>query len=199
MKFIISILLLFFFSSLTFSQNAESVLKSLQEKFNSISSLTVNVTQKTNSKSALTGKMFFKKENNIRVEFPNQTIISNGKTSWNYNKKDKKVIISDYDDASSGLLSINYLVYQYPSECNLSLNSEGGQQVLILTPKTKRNNFGEVKLFINKDNLIDKIMVTNQTTGTMEILFSSYSLNPAISDSQFTFTPPEGTSIVDLR
>lgn len=198
MKFIISLITLFF-ATTTFSQNAEAVLKSLQNKFNSINSLSVNVTQKANSKSALTGKMYFKKENNIRVEFPNQLIISDGKTSWNYNKKDKKVIISDYDDTGSGLLSINYLVYQYPSECNLSLSSEGGKQVLILTPKSKRNNFGEVKLFINKDNLIDKIITSNQGAGAVEILFSNYSLNPSISDSQFSFTPPEGTSIVDLR
>lgn len=198
MKFIISLITLFF-ATTTFSQNAEAVLKSLQNKFNSINSLSVNVTQKANSKSALTGKMYFKKENNIRVEFPNQLIISDGKTSWNYNKKDKKVIISDYDDTGSGLLSINYLVYQYPSECNLSLSSEGGKQVLILTPKSKRNNFGEVKLFINKDDLIDKIITSNQGAGSIEILFSNYSLNPSISDSQFSFTPPEGTSIVDLR
>lgn len=198
MKFIISLITLFF-ATTTFSQNAEAVLKSLQNKFNSINSLSVNVTQKANSKSALTGKMYFKKENNIRVEFTNQLIVSDGKTSWNYNKKDKKVIISDYDDTGSGLLSINYLVYQYPSECNLSLSSEDGKQVLILTPKSKRNNFGEVKLFINKDNLIDKIITSNQGAGSIEILFSNYSLNPSISDSQFSFTPPEGTSIVDLR
>lgn len=198
MKFIISLITLFF-ATTTFSQNAEAVLKSLQNKFNSINSLSVNVTQKANSKSALTGKMYFKKENNIRVEFTNQLIVSDGKTSWNYNKKDKKVIISDYDDTGSGVLSINYLVYQYPSECNLSLSSEGGKQVLILTPKSKRNNFGEVKLFINKDDLIDKIITSNQGAGSIEILFSNYSLNPSISDSQFSFTPPEGTSIVDLR
>lgn len=198
MKSIVSLIILFF-TSVTFSQNAESVLKSLQNKFNSISTLSVDVMQKANTKSVLSGKMYFKKENNIRVEFPNQLIVSDGKTSWNYNKKNKKVIISDYDNTDSGLLSIKYLVYQYPSECSLSLNSEGGKQVLVLTPKSKRNNLGEVRLFINKDNLIDKIIISNQNTGTMEILFSNYYLNPKISDSQFSFTPPEGTSIVDLR
>lgn len=198
MKYLIFLTSLFL-TTLTFSQNAETVLKSLQNKFDSISSLSVNIIQKANEKSTLTGKMFFKKENNIRVEFPNQIIVSDGKTSWNYNKKDKKVIISNYDDTDSGLLSINYLVYQYPSECNLSLNSVGDRQILILTPKSKRNNLGEVKLVIDKDNLIDKILIANQNIGAMEITFSNYSLNQKISDSQFSFTPPEGTSIVDLR
>ena len=198
MKNLISLFLIFF-SAIAFSQNAEAVLKSLQNKFNSISSLSVDVTQKTNAKSVQTGKMFFKKENNLRIEFPYQTIVSNGSTSWNYNKKDKKVIISNYDETGSGLLSINYLIYQYPSECELSLSPEGDKQILILKPKSNRNNMGVVKLYITKENLIDRAIISNKDSGTIEVLFSNYKLNQKLSDSQFTFIPPEGTAVVDLR
>jgi len=38
----------------------------------------------------LNGNMYFKKENNLRIEFGNQTIVADGTTSWNYNKKKKK-------------------------------------------------------------------------------------------------------------
>ena len=114
MKILISLLVLLL-STVGFTQNAESVLKSLQNKFDSITDLTADVAQKNNGQSNLTGKMYFKKENNIRLEVGNQTIVADGKTSWNYNKKNKKVIISDYDEGGSGLLSINYLVYQSPS------------------------------------------------------------------------------------
>ncbi len=93
----------FFIQHWIYSQSAESVLKSLQNKFDSITDLSADVTQKSNGKSSLSGKMYFKKENNLRIEFGNQTIVADGKTSWNYNKKDKKVIISDYDEAGSGL------------------------------------------------------------------------------------------------
>lgn len=198
MKILLS-LLLFIYSTLGFAQSSESVLKSLQNKFDSITDLTTDVAQKSNGKSSFTGKMYFKKENNLRIEFGNQTIVSDGKTSWNYNKKDKKVIISDYDEAGSGLLSINYLVYQYPSECELSLSSEGNKQILNLKPKSKKNNLGEVKLYIAKENLIDKVVISNPTTGTMEVSFSNYKLNQNLSDSKFSFTPPEGTTVVDLR
>ncbi len=198
MKNLISLFLIFF-SAIAFSQNAEAVLKSLQNKFDSISTLSVDVTQKTNAKSVQTGKMFFKKENNLRIEFPNQIIVADGSTSWNYNKKDKKVIISNYDETGSGLLSINYLIYQYPSECELSLSSEGDKQILILKPKSNRNNMGVVKLYITKENLIDRAIISNKDSGTIEVLFSNYKLNQKLSDSQFTFIPPEGTAVVDLR
>lgn len=198
MKNLISLFLIFF-SAIAFSQNAEAVLKSLQNKFDSISTLSVDVTQKTNVKSVQTGKMFFKKENNLRIEFPNQIIVADGSTSWNYNKKNKKVIISNYDETGSGLLSINYLIYQYPSECELSLSPEGDKQILILKPKSNRNNMGVVKLYITKENLIDRAIISNKDSGTIEVLFSNYKLNQKLSDSQFTFIPPEGTAVVDLR
>ena len=198
MKILISLLVLFL-STVGFPQSAESVLTSLQNKFDSITDLTADVAQKNNGQSNLTGKMYFKKENNIRLELGNQTIVADGKTSWNYNKKNKKVIISDYDEAGSGLLSINYLVYQYPSECDLSLSTEGSSQILNLKPKSKKNNLGEVKLYISKENLIDKAVISNPASGTMEVSFSNYKLNQNLSDSKFSFTAPEGTTVVDLR
>jgi chaperone LolA len=198
MKILISLLVLLL-STVGFSQSAESVLKSLQNKFDSITDLTSDIAQKNNGQSNLTGKMYFKKENNIRLEVGNQTIVADGKTSWNYNKKNKKVIISDYDEAGSGLLSINYLVYQYPSECDLSLSIEGSSQILNLKPKSKKNNLGEVKLFISKENLIDRAVISNPGSGTMEVSFSNYRLNQNLSDSKFSFTAPEGTTVVDLR
>ena len=193
------ILILLFFTSSVFTQSAESVLKSLQNKFDSITDLSANVSQKVGGKSNLSGKILFKKENNLRIEFPNQTIVADGQTSWNYNKKDKKVIISNYEETGSGLLSIKYLVYEYPSECEISLSSKDGSEVLVLKPKSKRSGLGEVKLYVSKDNLIDKIIVSNQASGEMEVTFSNYKLNQKISDSQFSFTPPEGTTVVDLR
>jgi chaperone LolA len=198
MKILVSLLVLLL-STAGFAQNAESVLKSLQNKFDSITDLTSDIAQKSNGQSSLTGKMYFKKDNNIRLEVGNQTIVADGKTSWNYNKKNKKVIISDYDEAGSGLLSINYLVYQYPSECDLSLLTEGSNQILNLKPKSKKNNLGAVKLYISKENLIDKAVISNPGSGTMEVSFSNYKLNQNLSDSKFSFTAPEGTTVVDLR
>jgi chaperone LolA len=198
MKIIFSLFYLIY-STIGFAQSAESVLKSLQDKFDSITDLSVEINQKSNGKSGLNGDMYFKKENNLRIELGNQTIVADGKTSWNYNKKEKKVIISDYDEEGAGLLSINYLIYQYPSECDLSVSSEGSKQILILKPRSKKNNLGEVKLYITKDNLIDKAVIQNQAAGTMEVSFSNYKLNQKISDSKFSFTAPEGTTVVDLR
>ena len=44
------------------------------------------------------GKFLFKKENQLRLELKNLIIVSDGKTNWNYNKKQNKVIITNYDE-----------------------------------------------------------------------------------------------------
>lgn len=198
MKILLSTIFLFFTVTL-FPQSAESVLSSLQNKFNSINDLSADVVQNLDGKNNLAGKMFFKKENNLRIEFPNQILVADGKTAWNYNKKENKLIISDYDETGSGLLSINYLVYQYPSECELSLSKEGSNDVLHLNPKSRKNNPGIVKLYINKDNLIDKAVIQKSGTGNLEVRFSNYKINQKISASNFSFTAPEGTTVIDLR
>lgn len=198
MKVLLSVIFIFF-SNVLFSQSAESVLSSLQNKFNSINDLSADVAQKLDGKNNLTGTMFFKKENNLRIEFPNQILVADGKTAWNYNKKENKLIISDYEETGSGLLSINYLVYQYPSECDLTLSREGSNDVLQLNPKSKKNNPGIIKLYINKDNLIDKAVIQRTGSGSMEVRFSNYKINQKIAASNFSFTAPEGTTVIDLR
>lgn len=198
MKILLSVIFLFF-SGVLFPQSAESVLSSLQSKFNSINDLSADIFQNLDERNGLSGKMFFKRENNLRIEFPNQILVADGKTAWNYNKKEKKLIISDYEETNSGLLSINYLVYQYPSECDLTLSKEGSNQVLQLNPKSRKNNPGIIKLYINKDNLIDKAVIQKNGSARTEVKISNYKINQNISAANFSFTAPEGTTVIDLR
>jgi outer membrane lipoprotein-sorting protein len=81
----------------------------------------------------------------------------------------------------------------------LSLSTEGSNQILNLKPKSKKNNIGEVNLYISKENLIDKALISNPASGTMGVSFSNYKLNQNLPDSKFSFTEPEGTTVVDLR
>ncbi len=182
-----------------FAQNTgEEYLKSLQNKFNTIKDLTANVDQMINGKSSLSVKIFFKKENNIRLEFGNSTIVSDGVSSWNYNKKENKVIISDYEEDGS-LFSINFLVYQFPAQCTLKGEQDGNLRKLILTPKTRTANLGEVTLWINKENLIEKVQTNNPAIRLIELKFSDIKTNQNLSNSNFQFSPPQGSKVIDLR
>jgi len=197
MKYLL-IFLSLIMSTYSYSQSAEEVLKSLQNKFDTITDLSADMVQKVNGANKFSGKIFFKKKNKIRFEFSDQMIITDGKTAWNYNKGAKKLIISNFEDKGMGFLSINYLVYKYADECNLSLTTENGKQVLILQPKGTKKLLGDVKLFLTKDYLLEKIEL-KESDVNLEFYLSGYKLNQNIADNKFSFTAPEGSNIVDLR
>lgn len=185
-------------SSLVGQEPGDQHLKSLQDKFSSIKDFTANITQSVDGRSSLSGKIFFKKQNNFRIEFGNSVLVSDGITSWNYNKKENKIIITDYEEDGS-IFSINFLVYQFPSQCTLKAGQDGSLRTLTLTPKSRSSNLGEVTLWINSDNLIVKIQTNDPAAGIVELSFSNIKTNQNLPDSNFQFNPPQGSRIIDLR
>lgn len=200
MKKIVFVSIILFFGFSLFAQSdANSLLRELRNKFNSINDLTVDYSQKAGGKVVLSGKIIFKKENKYRIENKNQIIGSDGVSSWNYNSSQKKYIITNYDGENNSIYSINYLVYQLPDECNLSARTEGNSKVLELKPKSTNLQFSKIELWINTDNLIQKIILKELNNNSNEIILSNYKLNQNVSDSLFSFNPPEGTKVIDLR
>lgn len=186
------------FISLTAQNNSETYLKSLQNKFSTIQDFTANITQSIDGRTSLSGKISFKKTNNFRIEFGSSTLISDGITSWNYNKKENKVIITNYEEDGS-LFSINFLVYQFPALCTLKGELDENLRKLTLTPKSPSSNLGEVILWINKNDLIEKVQTSDPASGVIELNFSDIRVNQSLQLSNFQFTPPQGSRIIDLR
>jgi|SRR5690606_10677389 outer membrane lipoprotein carrier protein len=197
------IFLVLIFSFLIAGVNAQEntgLLKSVQQKFESLSDFSAEVKQIANGKSNFTGKVFFKKNDKFRVEFKNTVLVSDGSTTWNYNKKENKVIINEFDNSSPSALSFNTILNDYPAKCNVTESDENGKSVITLTPQKKSDlEFKEVKLLVNKNDLVEKVTVSQQGGNTMTIEISNYKLNQNIPDSQFSFSPPEGTTVIDLR
>ena len=197
--FLISIFILNFISYSTAQEDPKKVLKNIQDKFSSIKDLSADLTQLVNDKVNLKGKVFYKKENNLRFEFDKMLIISDGETSWNYNKKQDKVIITDYDTEGNKILSIRQIIFEYPEDCELTTFESEGKKGIELVPKDDTFSFNSVKLFIDSENLITKVFVDDPATGTIQIDLSNYQLNKNLPDSYFSFTAPEGSQVLDLR
>src|SRR5512139_3625561 len=104
-KFLLTLFILSFTISTSIAQSeAQELLKKIQDKFDSITDLSAKITQLVNGKTNLKGKAFYKKANNLRFEFENMVIVSDGETSWNFNKKQNKVIITNYDTEGNKIL-----------------------------------------------------------------------------------------------
>ena len=133
-KYIKYLFLVFFMLQSIEAQNLK-LLKDLQNHFNSVKNFSADLIQLNNGKVNLQGKIFFKKKNSLRVELKNIIIVSDGKTNWNYNQKQKKVIISDYDEKDPSALSLKRIIFDYPKECEVSDTVKNGEDILILKPK----------------------------------------------------------------
>jgi len=197
---LIIICLIFAFAGITSSQpDGKNLLEQLRSKFDTIEDLSAEFVQKTNGKTLQSGMLFYKKTNKLRINLNSITIVSDGQTSWSYNKKENKVIITNYDDTDPGVFSIDEIVYKFPSHCDVSSRTENGERILTLIPNSYDYNFNSIDLWLNKDDLISKVVIDDPMSGKTEIDFSNYSLNQNLADSGFSFVPPEGSKVIDLR
>ena len=197
--FIECIALVFCFSSSFAQDDAQEVLTNIQNKFNTINDLTAELSQSVNGSVNLKGKIYYKKENHLRFEFKNVLIVSDGETSWSYNKKDNKVFITDYESDGNKILSINQIIFEYPKDCDMSTFESDGRKVLQLIPKDDTFSFNSIQLFVDSDYLITKALVDDPASGEIQIDLSDYKLNTNLPDSFFQFSPPEGSKVIDLR
>lgn len=208
MKSIITLLAVaFIFSASSLkAQDAQEIIRKVQSKYENISDAKATFTQtlkgsggKANSSS---GTIYIKKSNKYRIEAGGQIIITDGETSWSYSPKRKQVIIDNYKD-DGNTFSPNKFLFNYPENFYSDLDGEdnvGGTEcyVIKLTPR----NGGSVKsakIWIDKnEDLIRKInIVTTESTNTYSL--KDISLNAGLSSSKFSFSPPEGVEVIDLR
>ena len=191
--------IIFLLSINMIAQNDNNILQSMQNKFNSLSDISANFVQLTNGRVNLKGKFLYKKKNLLKLEIKNISIISNGTTNWNYNKAQNKVIISNYDSSSPSIFSINQIVNDYPAKCKVTEEKIKQQVVLKLVPKSSTLNFTQAKIWLNELNLIKTLEVIDNTGNSIKIEFSNYRLNKKLPKSEFIFTPPKGSNVIDLR
>ena len=195
---ILGIFTILFISPFASAQNGDILLKKVQDKYSSILSFSADFIQYSPNSKKIIGKFYFKKENNIKIETGTATIVSNGLTNWNYNKKQNKVIITNYDDSDVSMFSFNRMIFDFPSSSKIE--TDGNNNVLILIPNENSNlNFAQAKLWINNDNLIKKIEIAGKNNSRIIIELSDYKLNQNFPDSQFSFSLPEGSRVIDLR
>ncbi|MFI5236384.1 MAG: outer membrane lipoprotein carrier protein LolA [Ignavibacteriales bacterium] len=197
--FFICISLTLFFSTSFPQEEAQTVLGNIQNKFTSINDLSAQLTQSVNGKVNLKGKVYYKKDNHLRFEFKNVLIVSDGETSWSYNQKDAKVIITDYENEGNKIFSIRHIIFDYPQDCDLNTFQSEGKTVLELIPKDDTFSFSSIKLFIDGENLITKALIEDPASGQIQVDLSDYKINNDLPDSLFQFSPPEGSQVIDLR
>jgi len=188
---------------LIFGQNAKDQLAELQNKYKAVKSFTADFSQSTKAKSVekeykSSGKIYFKKEDKFRVELTDQILVTDGKSVWNHNVKQKKVIISKYDSEPS-VLSLDKFILEFPKECDVRFAGEGSSRYILLKPRKSNSEFKEIRIFPDSKSILSKLEFTDANGNFFSFEFSNVKLDENISDKQFNYSVPKGTRTVDLR
>lgn len=200
------VIFILLFSQFIFAQSPNEILKKAQAKFNSITGLSANFSQTiVNPEGKPAGKdngtFLYKRKNKFIVDQKKSTIVSNAESVWNYDKVNKKVVISTfYDEPTS--FSIERFIFDYPALCRLKYvkeESSDNEKVIQLIPKDEQLDVKEIKIWINNNNLISKLEIVDLIDMRYSFGFTDIKENPEISESRFTFYPPKGIKVIDLR
>ncbi|KAF0152957.1 MAG: hypothetical protein FD143_634 [Ignavibacteria bacterium] len=201
------VLIMFFFSvAFVIAQSPSETIKKIQNKFRAIDNFTADFSQNFfnvsgNEQGKASGKFTYKKKNKFVVELKNQNIVSDGETIWNYDKKFNRVVISYLSDDPTSF-SLEKFVFDYPPLCKAKIvkdNTAANDFVLELTPKDNDLQFKLVRIWKNSDNLISKMELVDVGDMKYAFTFSDIKVNQNLADQIFSFNPPKGTKVIDLR
>jgi outer membrane lipoprotein carrier protein len=185
---------------------AQDVIQNVQSAYKDISDAKASFSQtvKFNKSKAQSssGTLYIKKENKYRIETGSQTIVTDGSTSWSYTPAKKQVVIDHYKETGN-TFSPNKYLFQYPENFYSDLTGTeklSGIDVYVLSLKPRESGYVKsAKLWVGKDDWMIKkiVIITEESTSTYSV--KNIQTNTGLSNSKFTFTPPEGTEVIDMR
>ncbi len=150
------------------------------------------------------GTLTFRKPNKYRIESDAQTIVTDGVTVWAYSPANKQVIVDRYKENQNSVSPEQFLL-SLPTAYYVSLlGTEKGtsplQYQLKLVPKDDRSFIRSVKLWVESGSwTIRRVLITDVNDTETTYVVKELRLNTNVRDKEFTFTPPPGTDVVDLR
>lgn len=202
MFFVLSLL-----PGLCMAQDAQTIINSLQKKYESITTLSADFTQEIQSKAypkpqVSEGMVYFKKPGKMKWIYSspiNDELTSNGKKVWLYQPDLNQVIERPVDASTSGigtdfLTGVGNIKKKFDVK---SAEGKGDKYRLTLTPREAQQNIKKVVLEIDKtDFLVEKTIIEDHFGNETRVTLKNLKENAPQKDSFFEFKAPKGASVV---
>lgn len=195
--------------SLGGSVTAQEVLEKMKKKYDSMDDVQLRFSQRlkfsiAKMEQSRSGLLLVKKENKYRVEFDDQTIVTDGETVWSFSLSNNRVLIDRFKMNESSLSPDKILAGAPKDYSAVLLDNEkmGGKDVVVLklVPKNENASVKTMKLWVDEGTWLTKKVELvdvggNETTYVVE----DFKTNLGLPDSRFTYQIPQGVEVVDLR
>lgn len=211
MNYIRSLFFLFCITSTLFAgEDAQSIIKKIQNKYKKTESFTFNFDYQfkwklTGQQQSLQGKLYFKKENNIRYELGQQLNITNGEVVWQYSDLNNQVIIDKLKKNSKSLFMPKYFLFDYLEKFIaevIKVEMIQGRQIYVLKldPRDKDDFVQSMKIWVPADTWItEKIEYTDLEGNSISYAFTHVEVDRTLDPKLFNFQVEQGMEVIDLR
>lgn len=194
--------------STALAQSSNPVITRLKAKYDEIDALRAGFTQTMSSaysegEETFSGTLVLQGDK-FRVETGNQTLVTDGAVTWIYNAADNQVLINDATEDETSF-SINDFLFNFDDRYEVTeaepVRIDGQRHYrLHLQPRAAESFFRDVTLWVrDRDTIITQLEVTDMNETKMVFHLSEVELNPRVDRSTFTFKPPQGAEVIDLR
>lgn len=144
------------------------------------------------------------RKNRFAVDLGDIAILSDGKTVWQFLKKEKEVNISNYDPHEGFSLERVFKIYDQDMKVRLDKTETYKGRTLhkiSLFPISDTTDYFRVEVWIEgKTELPERMRISNRDGTVVDYELKSYSTQP-LSDSTFVFDVKAhpGVQVIDLR
>jgi outer membrane lipoprotein-sorting protein len=190
--------------------DAEKIVKEIQKKYQKSKSLEIqfkeiNRFKLTGTSSEVFGTFIIKDQDNYRLDSETQIIATDGTVFWRYNKIENQVLIDHAKKENQEVLLNNFLYdlqQKYYGQI-IDEYKETGKKIYVikLTPKESSESFfTSIKIWVENGSWkINKVIYTDYNENETEYEIENISFDKKFPDSLFTFVPPAGSEVVDVR
>jgi len=188
---------------------ADEIIRNVQKKFDKVPLVFAEFIQTFHWSVAeqtqeFKGQIYIGKNNDFRIQTPEQLIISDGKSVWTADKVNQQVII-DYLDNSQDVFLPRQLFARYKKEYKTSL--AGVEKIqekecyhLVLIPKNKDEFIQKLEVWIDKDEWITKkISYLDANDNVTSYLIKDLQLLKKSDPKLFEYKPEPGLEVIDMR
>ena len=188
--------------------NASEIVKNVQRNYDATNDAVVHFTQTTMlpfSKLTKTTKGIFylKKGSKYKIETGENTLVTDGKTTWTYMPATRQVVIDNYRDDKNTINPDKFLLDVPSNYYVVLLNAEQTNKdtayTLRLTPKSDNSFIRSIKIVVTGNWTIRSADVSDMNDNRYIYTVNDLKINTGLPNSDFEFVPPNGTQVVDLR
>ncbi len=184
------------------AQNSDAVAQRLRQRYSAVQSFQANFAQ-TLGAQTLRGTVTVRGDA-FRIELPEQTLVSDGRTLWSYSREENQVVVQDYRPQDMGF-SVGQLLTDWTRQFRVTGASRATvagvrHDVLALVPREAGSSVRDATLYVRSSDAVPSRVRVHDVNGhTLAFDLSNVRLNGRLPSNTFTFRTPAGAEVVDLR